>query len=303
MSTTRRTVLGSAIGFAAAITTVRAQGPSPEAPIAGERLTARTPDGLDLSVHAVGDPSQREIVLIHGLGQSRLSWTRQIESALARDFRIVSYDLRGHGDSDKPTAADTYADGARWADDLEAIMEAAGLRRPTLVGWSLGGLVIGHYLVRHGHDRVAGVNLVGAVTKLSPELLTPTALEFAKKLASPDLATRTDAIGAFLAVCFAVPPSEEEFRRMLVFNGMVPRAVQEGIVKIRSDGLDEAWAGASRLLVTYGEVDALTRPEMSARVLRLNPKAALSTYAGIGHTPFVEAPERFNRELAAFAAG
>jgi non-heme chloroperoxidase len=55
----------------------------------------------------------------------------------------VTFDLRGHGNLDKPDHGAADAGGEQWADDLHAVMETAGLRRPTLVGWSLGGFIIG----------------------------------------------------------------------------------------------------------------------------------------------------------------
>jgi pimeloyl-ACP methyl ester carboxylesterase len=264
-------------------------------------MVARTTDGLSLSVRAYGDPSHPEILLIHGLSQSRLSWDRQLD-ALSTRFRVVTFDLRGHGDSDKPATPDAYDKAALWADDLQAVVDVANLRKPVLAGWSLGGLIIGHYLMRHGADRIAGVNLVNAVTKLSPDLLGPASLEYAGALASRDLAVRSAAIGNFLAACFATAPSEAEFRKMLAFNGMVPRVLQESIVKISGQGLDEAFGKPQHMLVTYGAQDRLTRREMSERVTLLNPSAKLSIYPDAGHAPFFESADRFNAELAAFAA-
>lgn len=297
MDLSRRFILGTSLGLAAAAAAPRFLLAQP----AGEAFTARTKDGLALSGRAYGNPQAPAIVLIHGLGQSRLSWELQV-APLADRFRVVAYDLRGHGDSDKPADAAAYADGAVWADDLRTVLEATNPRRPTLVGWSLGGLVIGHYLARHGADGIGGVNLVNAVTRLAPELLTETSRAFATRLASPDLGARTEAIEQFLAACFAKPPAPDAFRRMLVFNGMVPRGVQEGIVRIGADGLDEAFARTPRMLVTFGALDKLTSPAMSQRMLTLNPRARLSLYDDVGHTPFYEDPGRFNRELAAFAA-
>jgi pimeloyl-ACP methyl ester carboxylesterase len=77
----------------------------------------------------------------------------------------VTFDLRGHGNSDKPDHAAAYASGEQWADDLHTVMEAAGLRRPTLVGWSLGGAIIGLYLAKYGRESTAGINLVDALTE------------------------------------------------------------------------------------------------------------------------------------------
>ena len=269
----------------------------------GDHFKVHTPDGLTLAAARHGSASGPEILLVHGLGQSRLSWSRQTGGTLAENCQIISYDLRGHGDSSKPEDVAAYADPALWAADLHAVIETAALSRPIIVGWSLGGLIAGYYLKRYGPDHVGGVNLVGAVTKLSPELLGQAALAHVELLSSPDLAERSDAYASFLATCFAVPPPEADFRRMLVFNGMVPREVQQAVPTLDSDGLDEVWANVSRLLVTWGDEERHTRFEMSHRVLDLNPAARMSTYEGVAHAPFYERPERFNRELAAFAKG
>ena len=140
------------------------------------------------------------------------------------------------------------------------------------------------------------------MTKLSPELLGQAALAHIEPLASADFAERSEAYATFLAACFASPPLEADFRRMLVFNGMVPREVQQAIPTLSSDGLDEVWASIPKLLVTWGDEERHTRFEMSQRILDLNPLAKMSIYQGAAHAPFYERPERFNRELVAFAA-
>lgn len=285
MNVSRRNVLGATAGLAAASATARcavADGP-PTPPTPGERLDARTPDGLTRSVRAYGDRAGPEILFVHGLGGCRLSGDRQL-AGLAGRFRVVTYDLRGHGDSDKPADAAAYGDGRRWADGLAAVIVSAGPRRPALVGWSLGGLVVGHYLACHGGDRVSGVNLVDAVTVQSADLLGAAALRFAPLLGDADLAVRTAASRDFVAACFASPPPAAEFERMLVCVGMVPAALQRGILPIPGgDRLDAAWAAAARVLVTYGGKDVLTRLAMSQRVLALNSRAWLSVYPNAGH--------------------
>ena len=310
MSMNRRHLLGLASSTVVAVAAGRPvwAGDAPVGPAAipeGEPLDVRTPDGLTLSSRVYGDPAARgEILFIHGLNQCRLAWDRQLAGGLADRFRVVTFDLRGHGDSDKPADSAAYADGGRWADDLRAVIAAAGLRRPVLVGWSLGGLVIGHYLARHGGDRVGGVNLVNAVTKQAAEFLGDAANGFAPLLGSADLAVRSRAYADFLAACFAEPPAAAEFARMLAYNGMVPRAVHRGILPISGgERLDAAWAGVPRLLLTSGAKDVMVRPAMMGRLLALNPRARASTYPTSGHSPHYEDAPRFNRELAEFVAG
>ncbi len=115
-----------------AVTYMNLETPQNNSPAAGP-LVAKTSDGLNLSVQTYGDVGNDEILFVHGFGQSRLSWSKQTSSSLTERYRVVTFDLRGHGNSDKPDHAAAYANGEQWADDLHAVMETAGLRRPTLV--------------------------------------------------------------------------------------------------------------------------------------------------------------------------
>ena len=258
---TRRSFLRSisaAAALAAAGVSRRAPGQSAEAspegaPSATGGFPVPTPDGLTLAAQAQGDPRAPEILFIHGLRQSRLSWDKQFADPALAGFRLVRFDLRGHGDSDKPTAPDAYSDADRWADDVAAVIAAAQLRRPVLVGWSLGGFVAGAYLRKHGSSRIAGINLVDAVTKLSPDLLTPLAGTFARTTTSHDLAERTAETADFLAACFHQPPTGVELQRMLVVNGMTARAVGEGFVKTGTPNLEPVFRDyAGPVLLTHG---------------------------------------------------
>ena len=92
-------------------------------------ISVKTPDGLTISAQEWGNPSGPEILFIHGFSQSHLSWMRQVDSDLAKEFRIVTYDLRGHGNSDKPLDPARYRDSKAWGDEVQAVMDAAGLKR------------------------------------------------------------------------------------------------------------------------------------------------------------------------------
>src|SRR6516164_3595816 len=95
-----------------------------------KQVWVKTPDGLTISAQDWGNPTGPEIVFIHGFSQSHLSWIKQVTSDLAKDFHMVTYDLRGHGNSDKPLEPERYKDSKAWADELQAVMDATGIKRP-----------------------------------------------------------------------------------------------------------------------------------------------------------------------------
>jgi pimeloyl-ACP methyl ester carboxylesterase len=263
----------------------------------------RSSDGTMLAGDAQGDPAGPEILFVHGLRQSRLSWNKQFNDPSLAGLRMVRFDLRGHGDSDKPASPEAYGNLDLWADDLAAVIDGAKLRRPVLVGWSLGGWVVGGYLRRYPNGKIAGLNLVDAVVKFSPDLLTPLASAFAKSASSQDFAERNAATADFLLACFHTPPSGLDLALMMVVNGMTPAAVNTGLMTSGSPDLDptfQAFRGA--VLLTHGAHDRLVRLEMSQHVVSLQPGARLSMYANSGHCPFYEEAPRFGRELAAFAS-
>ena len=120
--------------------------------------------GARLHVVEIGNSGGRPLVFLHGFSQSWLAWQRQMRSTLADDYRLVALDLRGHGRSDKPAAG--YADTALWAEDVAAVLRELMLEQPVLIGWSYGTIVILDYLRVFGEDSVAGIGIVGGITKL-----------------------------------------------------------------------------------------------------------------------------------------
>ncbi len=84
----------------------------------------------------------RPVVLIHGLTANQRHFRKQIPE-LARHFEVVTFDLRGHGDSDVPEQGLTIP---RLARDLKELLDYLELDRPSLIGWSLGGHVAFDYI-------------------------------------------------------------------------------------------------------------------------------------------------------------
>ena len=114
---------------------------------------------VDLYVEDTGGTG-RPVVLIHGWPLSGASWSHQVPAFAAAGYRVVDYDRRGFGRSDKPSSGYDYD---TFAQDLHAILEALDLRDVTLVGFSMGGGEIARYFGRYGAERVRSVVFASAV--------------------------------------------------------------------------------------------------------------------------------------------
>lgn len=257
-------------------------------------------DGVRLAVHEAGNPSGPEILFIHGFNQSHLSWTKQFaDPKLLAEFRMVAFDLRGHGHSDKPAEPQAYAEDSRWAGDVAAVISARGLLRPVLAGWSYGGRVITDYLRAFGTQGVAGIDFVAAVIKNDSAFMGPGRSHFTG-MTGDDLAANIAATAGFVRACFEHPPARGEFETMLAFNMMVPPRVRRMVLD-RTPNPGDLLAGIDvPVLLSYGAKDRIILKGMGELGARLIPGATLSLYDDAGHSPFVEDAPRFNAELAAF---
>ena len=263
----------------------------------------KTPDGVDISVREWGKPEGWPIVFVHGLAQSHLSFVPQFASRLADRHRLIAYDLRGHGESGKPTDPSFYDDGRRWADELDAVIAGAGATKPILVGWSLGGRVVRQYLIHHGDRRIGGLHFVSCRPFEDPGVLAPASQ--ANIAGRPEsLADRIDAHIAFLRACFLRELPADEFAVALAYNIIVPQEIREAIGGW-STGLDETRAALRKVtvptLIAHGREDALILPSAAEMTAAAIPGSRISWYDDCGHSPFYEHAERFNRELDEFA--
>ena len=113
----------------------------------------------DLHVDDTGG-NGRPVVLIHGWPLSGEAFKEQVPVLQGAGYRVITYDRRGFGRSDKPKRGYTYD---TLAEDLNALMEALDLRDATLVGFSMGGGEVARYVATYGSERVASVVFASAV--------------------------------------------------------------------------------------------------------------------------------------------
>jgi non-heme chloroperoxidase len=266
----------------------------------GARSDVRAPDGTRLAVYEWGKPTGPAVVLVHGLAQCHLCFEPQIRP-LAEHFRLVAFDCRGHGASEQPVDPAAYQGGRVWADDLATVMAAKGLKRPVLVGWSMGGRVIWQYLINYGDAALGGINFVASQVIEEPRFRGPGAPKALPEQMT--LAAEIDNAIDFLDGCFGKKPGEAAFRRALGYNVRVPASVRRAIAGWSTPApltIDALRRVTVPVLITHGRRDTVVLPAAAEMAASTIAHARLSWFDDCGHSPFAEDAARFNDELAAF---
>ncbi len=232
------------------------------------------------SLHAgsVGAPG---VVLLHGLSGSHRWWLKTIP-ALAERYRVHVPELVGFGASRRPPR---QPDIPELAGVIVGWLEMLQLRRPHLVGHSMGGQVSIHLAAAHA-DRIDRLVLVSASG--IPRSRTLRELRrLAREVAMPRTWVRP------------------RFASTIVLDALRagPRALALATRFILDDDVRPLLARIrSRTLLLWGALDPLTPLAQGEEMARAIPEARLHVFPAAAHIPMVEWPEAFNRTLLAFLA-
>ena len=115
----------------------------------------------DVSLHYTDSGGDgRPVVLIHGWPLSGASWSEQVPALTDAGYRVITYDRRGFGDSEKPEGGYDYD---TLTADLAGLLDGLDLTDASLVGFSMGGGEVARYVGRHGTGRLHSVVFAAAV--------------------------------------------------------------------------------------------------------------------------------------------
>lgn len=260
-----------------------------------------TPDQLRIAVRSwPGNGSQKPaIVLVHGYSQSHLCWMKLVTAALVQPFDLVAYDLRGHGDSEKPEEVHFYRESARWADELAAVIAATCTCPPVVVAWSYGGRVLFDYVSRYGSAGLAGVVLVSATSNGQTRSFGPGAAGLAA-MHQPRLDRNVASVLSLWTDCIKAPLDDEVRLAMVASNMMTPPWVRANMSGRPADYEAACRAIDCPTLVIHGDLDPINTLEMARYSAAMIAGSQLAVYEDTGHAPFLERPDRFARDLVAF---
>lgn len=265
--------------------------------------------GIDIAVYEAGNPQGPALLFIHGFSQAALSWKKQFESDLAKTYRLVALDMRGHGASGKPMEPSAYDHAKPFAGDIQAVLDGLGLDKVVAVCWSMGGNWICDYLRVCGDSRLRGIILVDAPTQQGTEITEKmfggAVGDTLGDMFSTEPAANIRGTKGFVRACTAKPLPEAEFEDMLAFNMMVPPQAREWMLSRVVDNNDVVGKITVPVLQIHGAADGVVLPfagEYTLEHVNHDDKKMI-VYDGVGHCPFWENAERFNADVAAFVEG
>jgi 3-oxoadipate enol-lactonase len=255
-------------------------------------------DGTRIHYEVTGKSGATPVLMIQGLGASKNAWNLQ-RIAMATRFRIISFDNRGAGRSDKPTEPFTLE---QMADDALAVLDAAGIETAHVVGASMGGVISQIVAVKYPH-RVRSLTLVCTACRNHPwrqELLQT----WAKTAADKGMIE----VGKEAAQWVMSPRS---FRRLVpAFTWMGPLAALrprhsfvsqiDAILNTREDLVDQLSTITAPTMVIVGNQDILTPRGDSEEIAERIPNAELVVISGAAHGLMMEHSSTFNRILIEF---
>lgn len=270
-------------------------------------MSTRQVNGVRLRWEIAGDTGE-PLVLVHGSWGDRQNWAGVVP-ALSRSFRVLSYDRRGHSQSERPPGQGSVRDDVA---DLAALLEELGHTPAHVVGGSFGASIV---------LRLAGVrpDLLRSVVVHEPPLF---GLLKDEPDAAEALAAAQERISAVVSLLTAGDWNEgaRQFVETIAFGpgawSQLPAEVRETFVFNAPTWLDEVRDPealeidlgtlrecAAPTLLTFGDQSAPFFPLVVDRIAAVMPRATVRTYAGAGHVPHLSHPDEYVRTVAEFAKG
>jgi pimeloyl-ACP methyl ester carboxylesterase len=240
----------------------------------------------------------RVVALVHGLGLNRHSWQWQVP-ALSWHFRVITFDLHGHGDSSVRPHTPSLT---MFSDQLVELLDHLGIARASVFGFSLGGMIARRFAMDHA-DRLEALGILHSAharDKAAHDAIQARVMQAAQ---DGPAATVEAALARWFTDAFRLshPEMMDDVRRWILANR---KDVYAPIYQVLVDGVTELVAPsppiAAPTLVMTGDEDYGNSPAMSRAIAAEIAGSELVILPGLRHMAMAEAPDLFNAKLMAF---
>ena len=260
-------------------------------------MPVATVDGLTINYRIEGNGPET-VVLVNGLADDLETWGGQMPALLEAGYRVLRFDNRGIGLSDKPLGPYTTA---TFAADTKALVDHLAITDFHLLGVSMGGMIAQEYALAHPGD-LRSVTLACTYAAPGPFCSRMFALwaDMAGVMGVPTV-MRDVTLWAFTPGFFETRPDDAyEFETAMRFIDQPIPAYLAQLHSIQTHDATERLGSLSvPTLVLAGETDILIPVELSRQLHSLIPNAQWATTAG-GHACLWEYPDQFNRAFLSF---
>lgn len=257
-------------------------------------MTTHDPDGTAFAESGSGPT----IVLVHGLGLGRAMWRWQLPD-LEPHFRVLAYDLFGHGESAPPPGP---PDLAMFASQLLRLVEHCRIETLGVVGFSLGGMIARRFAIDYP-DRVGALAILHSAHDRSPVEREAVRARVRQAREEGPAATADAALERWFTPEFrtARPHVVSQVRRWILANDP---AIYPDIYEVLAEGDSEIRSDIGRItcptLVMTGDDDRGNSPEMARAMAAGIPNARVVVLPGLRHMALAESPQAFNPPLVTF---
>jgi pimeloyl-ACP methyl ester carboxylesterase len=257
-------------------------------------------EGVSLRVIEAGQGGST-LVFIPGWSTGADIWKHQIDT-FAKTHRVIAFDPRSEGESTKTTSGNTPETRAQ---DLHALLERLGVRRPVLIGWSQGVQDVAAYVERYGTKELAGIVLVDAAVSDGADGMATRPQETAEqfKMFAVYQAHQREYLAGMMHAIISKP--QGAVIEQLLSTGMkTPPDVGIGMLVADMFGVNRTpvlkKVECPTLIIASAKSDELPRQQAAANQI---PHARFEKVEDAAHTVFVDQPDRFDELLKSFLAG
>ncbi|MGQ7844541.1 alpha/beta fold hydrolase [Granulosicoccus sp. 3-233] len=252
--------------------------------------------GIHYELHASSsDASVSTVLLLHGLGSSLRDWSDQVP-ALTANHQLLLIDLRGHGDSDKPTQPYSIRD---MANDVASLINSLKLTGVHAVGLSMGAQIALQLALDHP-DLVATITAVNSPADMKPRRLRDRFTVMQRKLLVRLLGMRR--LGRIIAE--RLLPGDEFIDRRRLFadrwSENDPAAYQAALDAILSWDITPELSRIEQAILVICASEDYTPRAWKQRIVELAPNARMVIIPDSRHAVPVERPAAFNAVLLDF---